>query len=222
MLAGLAIGCALGPLLDRVLPADSEGDRLRLWLSPVLARPIRALEVLGAVASLGAGDVVASSVTATRPPVALAPSAVPAVGERERPWRRSSGHRRRGPPHGTRHRQDLVIEHDAIRQQTPELAATAAAGPPLDSILNQIDAARHAGQFAVPSCRFDRTTVVLVPDRKNPQAPPGIGVDVRGTVQFDTSGDGHRRAGHEQSTYARMLLLVLAGGHYLIASDGPP
>jgi hypothetical protein len=120
--------------------------------------------------------------------------------------------------------EDLAIERDAIRRQVPELAATAASGSQLDGILNQIEGAKHAGRFSVPSYRVDRMTVVLLPDRKNPQAPPGIGVEVGGTVELDTYGRSPSSVvlARSESSYARTLLLVLAGGHYLIASDGGP
>jgi Na+-translocating ferredoxin:NAD+ oxidoreductase RnfD subunit len=243
VLAGLSIVCAVGPLLDRVLPVPgSDADHLGAWFSSVSTGPLRVFGAAGLAVTLCAGlfaagsisarpaaaaggAAVTPSVIATRPAVAIAPSAVPAVAvdasvQAANPAVTGQVARRMGHDIA----EDLAIESEAIRRQLPGLAATAAAGAQLDSVLNQIDAARLASRFAVPSYRFDRMTVVLVPDHKNPQASPGIGVEVHGTVELDTYGRSSSTAvlARRESVYARTLLLVLAGGHYLIASDGTP
>jgi hypothetical protein len=162
---------------------------------------------------------------ASRPEVALDPSALPHVtvssGVRDVDASvTDAGAQRMGVDLAA----DLLIEAEALRRRDPDLAATAAAEVSLQRFRQDIDAARRSGAAIVPSYRFTGMSVVVVRDPARPQAPPQLAVDVRGAVSGTTyQGPSPTPAGgHEEAPYQRTFTLALAGGHYLITAERGP
>ena len=226
VLAALVVVCALRPLLEKVSPtAASPGDRTQRWLRSLFGRGgaasalrpvihvLIAVEVLaiaaGGLAVIGGRDrpVAAAdpalAVLPMRPAITL-PGSLPAVSV-------DPGVRRiQADVAPATARQmavdvvaDLAIEALALREHSPELAATADAGTRLDQIRQKIAQPSPAAATAQPAPRFDAMSVVVVANPQRPQDPPVLGMSVHGTV------DGH-------------LAIARFGDHWLITGGTPP
>jgi hypothetical protein len=227
VLAALILVCALRPLIEKAAPAaGSADDGTLLWLCSIFGRGsatpalrsaihlLIALEVLavasGGLAFIGGCDRAleadpALAVLPPRPSITL-PGVLPTVtvdpGVRRIQADITPAAARQMATDAIT---DLAIEGLALRERSPELAATADAGARLDQVRLAI-ATASAGtpQPAVtPSPgRLDALSVVVVANPQRPQDPPVLGVVVHGTL------DGR-------------LAIARHGDHWLITGGTP-
>jgi hypothetical protein len=116
--------------------------------------------------------------------------------------------------------EDLIITGRAVREGNPALASTVGTGAWLRAIQRQIASTGAAG-VAVQTYTFQRMTVVLVRDPTSPQSPPRIGIRAQGTIRRVTYArpGGADVIGRSDSPFRGTFVMVLSGGHYLIAAE---
>jgi Na+-translocating ferredoxin:NAD+ oxidoreductase RnfD subunit len=215
ILAGLAVMCAIRPVLDRVVPSTVNA---RALVAPraVLAAAVTAgaLLVVGNRARgtpptlITVGHVAAGA----RPPVSIPPSAIPPVtidsGVHSID---SSVTRAKADALADDLLADLAIEATALQRRDPALAATAAAGAELQRLRGAV----AGGAASVPTYRFDHITVLVV--RTQRWAAPELGARVTGTVhRVDVRGATAGRS--SDASFSATFVLVLTGGHFLIVA----
>ncbi len=181
LLSGLVLVCAVRPLIERIAPADGV-DRPRDWM---LARPRRAVGLVGAAAAVLALVVVGGSVAepvlpvaaaAPRPEVSLAEDQVPDVAlgaglaELGGSFDQSDADRVVTEVVG-----DVLLSDRAVADGDRQLAAAVAVGPFLDDLSSRPPA-------AVPTRTFDSALVDVVRDPEDFQAQPRLAVTLTGTL----------------------------------------
>ena len=243
VLAGLLVGCAARPSIERLAPvAGSAEDDPRRWVMGILgvgahggdARRPRAgvtrvaalaavVVVAGGLVGLGsfardplpsAGLVVDGDVVAGRPALVLAPEALPPVEVSE------GAVNIQGALDDARAEEivadvliALEIERQALESRDLALASTALAGDRLAEVSQMLAAAVTGPPPVPPPVRPVAAEVVTVRDPTNPQAVPRLGVVI--------TSERAERDGVSAETVVETHVVVEAGGHHLITEVIP-
>ncbi len=240
LLGGLALWCALRPVLEHVMPTvGSQTDQLRRWLlslagnradpssRPALVVRRTLLSVAGVAAAIGV--LVAAGIPAPAHSAALS---VPSSGSSTADVALPHAQRvavtldsslqsisLRMDQATAQHlagsvEADLIEASTAVQHEDVAAAAHVAAGPWLHRLVTNINDARQTGLVTVAQYRLSRLTVLVV--RTGSQAGPQLGVRAQGQVR-DLTYLGTRLITDTSHRYDQTFSLLVPGpGRYLL------